>query len=304
MLSIWQNQITLQSFADHEDVSGYPEIKHGTLAEYERWAKSRNRAGFGIYATVNGTDGKGRKIENISELRSWYTDIDGLPTDEQKHAKVYDLLSAPLPPSAIVKTKHGLHCYWYAEAGQSFLNDRFRRTVKGIARFFGGDEGVCDNSRVLRLPGYLHQKDPSDPYLVETIWLDEGLINLEDELHAAYPPPEDKPVNPAARVVIQDAGDDWSKVLEALAAWPAPDQEKHRVLMVALGVAVKFSVPEARAVADLIPIVSTWPTREDAEGAVRKRAHWAYHSGMPATVAGLRSLGVNVPKLSKPKDSR
>ena len=300
MLSIWQNTVSLQSFADHDAARGYPEIIHGTLGELDHWAKYRNRHGYGIYVTVNGTDGKGRKVENINELRTWYTDIDGLRSDEEKHAKAYDLLRSPCPPSAIVKTRNGLHAYFYAKKGEAVEPEAFKRTVKGIARHFGGDEGVCDISRVLRLPGSLHQKDPSQPFLVETIWQDEGLEYTQADLHSAYPPLAEQQIKPGAKTIIQDAEDDWGKVLRGLAAWHAPSGEKHRVLMIALGVALKFSVPEARAVADLIPIVGQWDTRQDASESVRTRARWAYQHGEPCTVAALRNLGVDVPKLSRP----
>jgi hypothetical protein len=303
MLSIWQHDVTLQTFADHPGAERYPEIRHGTLQSLTAWAVERNQAGYGIYVTVNRTDGRGRKAENIAGLRTWYTDIDGLPTDEQKHAKVYDVLRGPLPPSAIIKTRNGIHCYYFAEPNQEVSNEAFKRTVKGVARYYGGDEGVCDISRVLRLPGYFHQKDPAEPYLVEVIWRDEGIMYREADLRAAYPPPEERIVNPAARVIISGAEDDWGKVQEALAAWPAPDGEKHRVLMVALGVALKFSVPEARAVADLIPIVATWNTRQDPAQSVRNRARWAFQHGQPCTVAALRNLGVDVPKLSRPPEA-
>lgn len=303
MLSIWQHDVSLQTFADHPEAQGYAEIRHGTLKDLTPWAVGRNQAGFGVYVTVNRTDGKGRSIKNITGLRTWYTDIDGLPTDEQKHAKVYDLLCGPLPPGAIVKTRNGLHVYYFAEPNQDVSPEAFKQTVKGIARYYGGDEGVCDISRVLRLPGYFHLKDPTDPYLVEIIWRDEGLMYREADLRAAYPPPKEHVVRPAARVIIQGAEDDWGKVLSALAAWPAPEGEKHRVLMVALGVALKLSVPEARTVADLIPVVASWSTREPPEQSVRSRARWAFQHGQPCTVAALRNLGVDVPKLSRPPEA-
>lgn len=308
MLLIWQRENTFQSFADHPAAQGYPEIKHGTLADLESWAKARNEHGYGIYVAVNGTDGEGRKVENIIDLRAWYIDIDGLPTDEHKHAKVYDLLSGPLPPSAIVKTKNGLHCYFFAQPGQEVDAGRFKETVKGIAHYYSGDAAVSDISRVLRLPGYSHKKDPADPYEIKIIWEDEGLLYCEAELQRAYPLPlkSKTPPLPAAAQTYVNAGtavDDWTLILEALAGWPAPDGEKHRVLMQVLGVGLKFSIPESRAVADLIPIVSAWDTRDDPANSVRQRAHWAYHSGKPTTVAGLRSLGVAVPKLSRPKET-
>lgn len=309
MLSIWQDRVTLQTFADHEGAKGYAEIKHGTLADLEVWARERNKNGFGIYVTVNETDGTGRKVENITGVRTYYTDIDGIPTEEQKNAKAYDLLVAPMPPSAIIKTRSGLHAYWYSTPGQPVDPEAFKHTIKGVADRFGGDARVSDISRVLRLPGYQHLKNPSDPYKVEVIWEDPGLVYTQDELQRAYPVPKPRTTPPlprAARDYIRSGDNsqsDWELVLGALADWNAPDGAKHGVLMLALGVALKFGVPEARAVSDLIPIVSTWNVREDPATSVRKRAAWAFSSGKPTTVAGLRNAGVRVPRLSRPEST-
>lgn len=306
MLSIWQNDVTLQSFADHEGAKGYPEIKHGTLQRLSAWAVERNQAGFGVYVTVNRTDGKGRKVENITGLRTWYTDIDGLNSEEEKNAKIYDLLVAPLPPSAIIKTKNGVHVYWFAEPNQDVNPEEFKKTVQGLAHRFGGDSKVSDISRVLRLPGYFHLKDPENSYLVEVAWPDSGAIYRQAELQQAYPLPVERktrPLPPAAQRYVDSfrSADDWTLVLEGLAAWPAADGAKHTVLMQALGVALKFNIPQERAVADLIPIVASWNTREDAAESVRRRAAWAFKSGKPTTVSGLRNAGVAIQRLSRPE---
>jgi hypothetical protein len=40
--------------------------------------------------------------------------------------------------------------------------------------YMGGDRSVCDLSRVMRLPGFLHQKDPAHPFLVTVASVESG----------------------------------------------------------------------------------------------------------------------------------
>jgi RepB DNA-primase from phage plasmid len=44
--------------------------------------------------------------------------------------------------------------------------DQFKETQTRLAKLVGGDPNVCDLSRVMRLPGFLHQKQPDKPFPV------------------------------------------------------------------------------------------------------------------------------------------
>ena len=56
-------------------------IIHGTVDNC--WAElvSLNDQGAGIFVTVNETDGKGRKTENIKRVRAVFVDLDGAPLE-------------------------------------------------------------------------------------------------------------------------------------------------------------------------------------------------------------------------------
>ena len=87
MLSIFQEHVTLQTFRDHDSATGYAEIRSGTLKELEPWARQKNAQNQGVYATVNATDGKGREIKNITAIRAFFCDIDGLHSEAHKRQK-------------------------------------------------------------------------------------------------------------------------------------------------------------------------------------------------------------------------
>ena len=114
---------------------------------------TQNQKGVGIFFTVNETDLKGRKAENIRRVRAVWADFDnGLP------AKL------PLEPSALVCSSPGkYHAYWVVGDGMSF--ETFRGVMVRIVRDYGGDANVMDVARVLRLPGTCHMKT-GKPHLV------------------------------------------------------------------------------------------------------------------------------------------
>jgi len=117
-----------------------------------------NEAGFGIFHAVNGCIGGDRK--KLGTVRSWYTEIDGSDKAGQR-AKIE---ASPLPPTAVVESKNGYHIYWYAIPDSTF--DDYTKIERRLIAHFDGDVNAQDAARILRTPGFKHQKDPADPFLV------------------------------------------------------------------------------------------------------------------------------------------
>src|SRR5437899_2075901 len=71
------DRFTFQFFADCGD--GKPEIFHGTLEDV--WPKitacNTAEGGHGVFITVNETDFKGRRTDNIVRARALFVDADG-----------------------------------------------------------------------------------------------------------------------------------------------------------------------------------------------------------------------------------
>jgi hypothetical protein len=66
------DQFTFQTFDDNairpgERRAHLAQIRHGTLEDLSKWLVEMNRSGAGIFVTVNETDGRGRKKDNIKK---------------------------------------------------------------------------------------------------------------------------------------------------------------------------------------------------------------------------------------------
>lgn len=126
--------------------------------EARRW----NAEGHGIFLSINTFNGA-RRIENLVRLNAWAIDMDAGTKDEQRRR----IERSPLVPSRIVETKRGFQCYWLAkdarpEHWNAIVLDR-------LVPHFGADKNARDIARILRMPGYYHLKDPSDPFLVQVV---------------------------------------------------------------------------------------------------------------------------------------
>jgi RecA-family ATPase len=162
---------TFQTFDDNEQrreqrkAAGAPDlfakVRHGTLDQYFHELCRLNESGAGIFITINETDGKGRKGENITRVRALFADLDGAPLEP--------VMAHQPPPHLVVQTSpNRFHAYWFVE-GLPF--EQFKASQQALARKFGGD-AVHDLPRVMRLPGFLHRK--GEPFLVQIIHDNSG----------------------------------------------------------------------------------------------------------------------------------
>lgn len=124
-------------------------------------AQSYNREGYGIFQTVNQFHGK-RKLDRLVHINAWAVDIDS--GDKQR---MLEKIEAGLKPTMIVETKRGYHVYWKAIDGTRENWDAIVRNR--LIPFYDGDKRAKDICRILRVPGFYHMKDPSDPFLVQRV---------------------------------------------------------------------------------------------------------------------------------------
>ena len=152
---------TFQTFDDNADrkLGTLARVIHGTFAECRERMERLNRKGAGIYVTINETDGKGRKKENIVRVRATFADLDGAPL-------------APVladHPDIVNESSPGrFHVFWLGEVP---LAD-FTAEQKRLAKRYGGDPAVSDLPRVLRLPGFTHQK--GKPFVSRIVSIGNG----------------------------------------------------------------------------------------------------------------------------------
>ena len=117
-----------------------------------------NRRGAGVFVTVNEADGRGRESANMIHARAVWQELDrqGAP------------LPAGLDPHIIVQSSPGKeHRYYLAEPGTDWA--LFEGIERRLVADYGSDPNAMDRSRVLRLPGFYHLKNPASPHLVRII---------------------------------------------------------------------------------------------------------------------------------------
>ncbi len=197
----------------------------GTLDGLWPELKRLNGLGAGIFVSVNATDGKGVKAENITKLRAVWHDDDACGND---------LGNLPLPPSLIARTSTGkYHRYWFAD---DLGPDQFKAIMQCMVKVHGSDKGATDTARVLRLPGTMHMK--GEPQLVE-ILKDTGTRYSGEQLSKHFPAPvkpEGAPEARAGNSTPSFATDHRRRDIEAaLAVIPADDYQT----WISIGMALK-----------------------------------------------------------------
>lgn len=152
---------TYQTFSDikRADMFKLAKIIHdvdGMSIGTKKQLEALNKSGAGVYLTVNETDGKGRSAENIVKVRACFADLDGAPLHPVWN---YD-------PSLVVETSpEKYHVYWLTD--DDFPIDGFTQVQEAIALTFNSDAKVKDLPRVLRVPGFYHNK--GNPFLTRVI---------------------------------------------------------------------------------------------------------------------------------------
>jgi RepB DNA-primase from phage plasmid len=160
---------TFQTFDDtNAKRRNLARVIHGNFDEQCSELARLSALGAGVFVTANRTDLKGRREANVLAVRALFVDLDGSP--------IPDLNRLGLPAHILVETSPGrFHLYWFVKGVE---RAEFTAMQKRLAAIMGGDSSVCDLPRVMRLPGFPHQKDPADPHMVRS-WTNEPLAPYE-----------------------------------------------------------------------------------------------------------------------------
>lgn len=160
--------------------------------------KRYQNKGCGIFFVVNNGGQKGKDITSIS---AHFGDADFgkeiMGTDENgkeivryrtqdeiekyKRNFLIQLQQFQLEVSVIVETKNGFHFYWLLEKDNQDLN-AFKLIQKAIIQKFNTDQSIVDLNRILRIPNYLHLKNPSNPFKIKCIKFDPTLRYTQREI--------------------------------------------------------------------------------------------------------------------------
>ena len=99
------------------------------------------------------------------------------------------VLNYHVEPSILVESSAGR---WHAYYSCSDMPlDAFTAMQRALADKFGGDHACCDLPRVMRLPGFLHQKVKngirSEPFMTRIEQSHKDLVYTYDQLKEAFP---------------------------------------------------------------------------------------------------------------------
>ncbi|MHA7601924.1 DNA-primase RepB domain-containing protein [Alicycliphilus sp. T452] len=143
---------TFQTF--HEGAkAGGGRVLHGTLAQHQLELMRLNEDGQGVFVMVNKGDGivhgnakTCRTAANVVAVRALFVDLDGAPLEPV----------LPYRPHIIVESSPTRwHAYWLTH---DLPLTEFKSLQQQLAQKFNADPKVCDLPRVMRLPGFWHQK--------------------------------------------------------------------------------------------------------------------------------------------------
>jgi hypothetical protein len=153
------DRFTFQTFDDNKERGDkrLARIFHGTLDECFPELVRLNNLGAGIFVTVNATDLQGRSNKNIVRVRALFVDADD---NDQKLHCVGVIEACGVRPSMIVITGRGLHIYFICS---DIPLEQFDALLRSLIGKLGTDTRCVGLTRVLRLPGFLHQKDKPRP---------------------------------------------------------------------------------------------------------------------------------------------
>jgi len=152
-------EFTFQSIDDKKKRPFLAKQIHSSFDDAKDKLIRLNMMNIGVFVTINQTDGKGRKKENITKVRALFADLDGSP--------IQPILQARLKPHMVIESSKGkYHAYWLVD---NCSLDEFSSYQKAIAVKFGSDPVVCDLPRVMRLPGFYHCKGKPFPVKIKQL---------------------------------------------------------------------------------------------------------------------------------------
>ncbi|MEI9422024.1 DUF5906 domain-containing protein [Mesorhizobium sp. Cs1299R1N1] len=166
----------------HELDKGRPSIvRRGLLQQLWNEICSFNKQGYGVFINISDMDGMGLTIANVKSVRVQAIDLDNVSAQSS-----FELANGWFPKPAFgVQTSPGrFHVYWKILPHRDL--DRFTATQRKLRQLFDGDPKICDPTRVLRLAGTFHRKNPEQPHLVTCFALSgTGYVTTADQLDQA-----------------------------------------------------------------------------------------------------------------------
>lgn len=207
-------QFTFQTFDDLKSRKDPSLIKvlNGTLEQHATDMTRLQWRRAGVFVTVNETDGVGRKNDNIKRIRAVWCEWDNPEP----------LPNFPLEPHFIVESSpKKYHIYWRVEG---LMPPEFDGVMQTMVSVYGSDPNAKDRARVLRLPGFWHQK--GEQFQVRIIEESGAVPYGRNEILQAFPPtsrPRSRSAQPVSSQTIPP--DEIARIRAALAYISSDDRD-------------------------------------------------------------------------------
>jgi P4 family phage/plasmid primase-like protien len=174
-------RFTFQTFDDSPaKTKSLSKVYHGNIDDMAGPLAKLQSAGAGVFVTVNATDLQGRKRTNVVRVRAVFVDLDGSP--------LQPVLACRLEPHIVIESSPDrYHAYWIVDG---LPLDQFTPVQKAIIARFGGDKAVHDLPRVMRLPGFWHQK--GEPFQTRVHGISDRMPYTAEQILAEFPPQQPK----------------------------------------------------------------------------------------------------------------
>lgn len=122
---------------------------------------------FGVHPSrTQGTIRTRAKLEDIEAINCLFAEFD-LADNQSKEHLFESIMSLETPPSVVVFSGGGYHCYWLLKQTYYVDSEAARQRITEIqyawADFVGSDGAAKDLSRVLRVPGSFNRKPERGP---------------------------------------------------------------------------------------------------------------------------------------------
>ena len=136
----------------------------GSLTAVASQLEAYNQQGYGIFMTVNAMNPTGpRTLENVAYIRAHVVDLDDIISAQDSYQRA---VKSGMPPHFAVQSSQGkFHLYWLVEPYKD--NEFYSLHQRKLAQLYNSDPNVIDATRILRVPGFYHNK--REPQLV-TCW--------------------------------------------------------------------------------------------------------------------------------------
>ena len=177
---------SIQTFNDQDkNDKKYSKILPMTDENLERCERLQAKFPYWVFFSVNPMLSWKRNADSVTQIQTWICDIDTGPKEEQ----IKLIQNAPLKPTFVVESVHWFHLYYFAS--DPLDREQFTEWNLGLKDYYNWDMKVCkDIARVLRIPGYYHQK--GEKFMVERRKdLSSGWVYTLDEMVNNFPKEEE-----------------------------------------------------------------------------------------------------------------